>query len=69
MLTPREKEVIPLLARGLLIKEIADELGISLNTAKLHSCNIYRKLGVNNKTELSVKYLLDTLQSCLGRGK
>lgn len=51
ILTPREKEIMELLAKGNLYKEIADRLEISINTLKAHCYNIYQKLHVNNKTE------------------
>ena len=44
-LTPREREVIDLHAKGLTRKEIADVLSISPTTAFTHSRNIHRKLG------------------------
>lgn len=56
-LTPREKSILEQLARGLLNKEIAAKLGISLKTVKQHNYNIYRKLEVNNRTEAVNKYL------------
>jgi non-specific serine/threonine protein kinase len=49
-LTPREREVLTLLARGLSDKEIADGLFISPRTAMTHVGNILAKLGVNKRT-------------------
>ncbi len=49
--TPREMEVIRLLARGLQNKEIAAELGIAQRTAKFHVGSILAKLGAGNRTE------------------
>lgn len=49
-LTPRELEVIRLLARGLSNKEIGAELGVSETTAKWFVKNILQKLGVNDRT-------------------
>ncbi len=49
--TPREMEVIRLLARGLQNKEIAAELGITQRTAKFHVGSILAKLGAGNRTE------------------
>jgi DNA-binding NarL/FixJ family response regulator len=49
-LTPREVEVLRLLARGLTNKEIASELGISGTTATWFVKNILQKLGVNDRT-------------------
>jgi DNA-binding NarL/FixJ family response regulator len=51
MLSAREKEVLEHLAKGMLYKEIADELGISFHTVRQHIGNIYEKLHVQNKTE------------------
>lgn len=50
-LTPRETEVLQLLAQGLANKQIALELGISDHTVKFHISSIYRKLGATNRTE------------------
>ncbi len=50
-LTPRETEVLRLLAQGLLNKEIADRLSISERTAKFHVSSILGKLGAGNRTE------------------
>lgn len=50
-LTPRELEVIELLAEGLPNKAIATELGISDQTVKFHVAQITGKLGVANRTE------------------
>ncbi|HNU87062.1 MAG TPA: LuxR C-terminal-related transcriptional regulator [Ferruginibacter sp.] len=52
-LTRREKEVLALLAKGSLYKEIAQRLSISLDTVKKHCKNIYQKLNVRNRTEAS----------------
>ena len=51
MLSPREKEVLELVAKGLLYKEISDQLGISFHTVRQHIGKIYEKLHVHNKTE------------------
>jgi DNA-binding NarL/FixJ family response regulator len=50
-LTPREIEVLELLADGLPNKAIADRLGISDQTVKFHVASITGKLGVANRTE------------------
>jgi DNA-binding NarL/FixJ family response regulator len=55
-LTLREKEVLDLLAQGLLYKEIADSLAISMGTIKQHIHRIYEKLHVQNRTEAVVRY-------------
>ena len=46
-LTAREREVIELVARGLLNKQIADELGISEETVKVHRGRAMRKLEID----------------------
>jgi len=50
-LTPKEQQVLELMAKGYLYKEIADELNNTVNTIKQHICNIYEKLHVQNKAE------------------
>lgn len=50
-LTNRELEILNLLSKGLLYKEISDNLQISINTIKVHCYNIYQKLHVTNKVE------------------
>ncbi len=55
-LTSRENEVISLLAKGFLDKEIADQLGLSCSTVTFHLHNIYRKLPAANRTEAVVKW-------------
>jgi DNA-binding NarL/FixJ family response regulator len=57
MLTTRENEMLQLLAKGLLYKEIADQMSISVNTVKQHIHNIYEKLHVQNRTEAINKAL------------
>lgn len=51
LLSKREQEVLELLSKGFLYKEIADQLFISLSTVKRHLNHIYVKLHVQNKTE------------------
>ncbi len=51
VLTAREKEILTLLAKGHLYKEIAAELYISIETVKRHIHNIYEKLHVQTRTE------------------
>jgi DNA-binding NarL/FixJ family response regulator len=54
-LTPREREVLDLLAEGLANKAIAARLGISDHTAKFHVNAILGKLGVESRSEAIVK--------------
>ncbi|MEW6305965.1 MAG: response regulator transcription factor [Verrucomicrobiota bacterium] len=56
-LTAREEEILGLLARGFITKEIADKLSISFDTVRFHLKNIYAKLHVRSRTEAVVKYL------------
>ena len=51
-ITPREKEIITLIALGMTNKEIAEKLHISIVTVKSHLTNIYRKLQVRNRTSM-----------------
>jgi DNA-binding NarL/FixJ family response regulator len=53
-LTPRQADVLLLLARGLPNKQIARELGVSEATVKVHMLAIFRALGVNNRTQALV---------------
>lgn len=55
-LSMRETEVVELLAKGLLYKEIAFQLAISVETVRRHCFNIYEKLHVENRTEAVNKY-------------
>jgi|SRR5215471_9295930 len=50
-LTQRENEILALLAKGLLYKEIAEKLSIAVNTVRQHIHKIYEKLHVQNRTE------------------
>jgi DNA-binding NarL/FixJ family response regulator len=52
-LTPREREVLRLLARGYLYKEIALRLSISAKTVEAHVSSVLRKLQLSNRHELS----------------
>lgn len=56
-LTPRETEILDLLAKGSLYKEIAWDLGIGVETVRTHLHHIYTKLHVRTRTEAVVKYL------------
>jgi len=51
-LTPREREILQLLAEGKTNKEVASLLGISVNTAEVHRSNIMLKLDLHSVTEL-----------------
>ena len=54
-LTPRQREVLELLTRGLSNKEIARMLGIAEATTKIHLAGLLRNLDVRNRTEAAFK--------------
>ena len=54
LLTPREKEVLSLLARGYNNNEIAACLHISKHTVKNHVSNIYHKLEMDDRTQIAL---------------
>lgn len=51
-LTPREREVVKLIAEGNSVKEIAGLLGLSVKTIEAHKFNLMRKLNIHNKAQL-----------------
>jgi DNA-binding NarL/FixJ family response regulator len=51
VLTPRQHEVLELLVQGKSNREIAEAMGLSENTVKVHLVTIYRVLGVSSRTE------------------
>jgi ATP/maltotriose-dependent transcriptional regulator MalT len=55
LLTPREREILRLMAVGLTNPQIAAQLIISAGTVKTHTLNIYRKLEVANRTQAIVR--------------
>lgn len=56
-LSPRELEVLRLLADGMRSSEIASQLGIAVPTVKCHLTRTYRKLGVRNRVGAVLHYL------------
>ncbi|NUO88086.1 MAG: response regulator transcription factor, partial [Cupriavidus sp.] len=50
-ITPRQYEVLVLLARGYPIKTVSRMLNISVATVKSHACTLYQRLKVRNKGE------------------
>ena len=55
-LSPREREVLELLARGYLYKEIAESLHIALPTVNSHIRRIYEKLHVRSRSQAIAKF-------------
>jgi DNA-binding NarL/FixJ family response regulator len=56
-LTPREKEILSLLALGLSNKSIATQLDLSENTVRIHVTHILKKMGVDNRAQVVSKLL------------
>jgi len=54
-LTTREREILRLLAKGYLYKEIAEHLSISMSTVRTHVSSVYEKLHVQSRTEAAMK--------------
>ena len=55
-LSPREKEIAVLLLSGDTAKAVSVKLGISVHTANFHIKNIYKKLGINSRSELFLQF-------------
>ena len=53
-LSPREREVVTLLANGLANKQIAFRLGISEKTVKTHLTNVFQRIGVTDRTQAAL---------------
>jgi len=53
-LTPRQREIMGLIAEGLTNAQIADRLGVSERTVKNHLTDIRRKLGLRNRVQIAV---------------
>ncbi|EPX85723.1 PAS and helix-turn-helix domain-containing protein [Salipiger mucosus] len=51
-LTPREREIAPLIGQGLTSRMIGERLGISTRTVETHRARLMKKFGVNNTAEL-----------------
>ena len=56
-LTKTERVVIKLMAEGYIYKEIAVQLGISLETVRTHSRRIFKKLNVHSRAEAILLYI------------
>jgi DNA-binding CsgD family transcriptional regulator len=61
-LSAREIDIVTLLSQGLINKEIAQRLNISVNTVKFHVKNVYSKLKISSRKEIVAK---DKLESTL----
>ena len=59
-LTDKEKKIVNLIQKGLINRDIANELKISENTVKAHIYNIFNKLHIKNRTELIIKFQSET---------
>jgi len=57
-LTPRQKEILRLVAQGLTNREIAQQLAISVRTVEVHRFNLMRRLKVRNVAQLLRQALL-----------
>ena len=53
-LTPREREVVKMLAEGNSVRQIAGILGLSMKTVEAHKFNLMRKLDIHNKAQLVI---------------
>lgn len=65
--TPRERELMMLIARGMQNKNIAHELKISENTVRAHIGNIMRKYRLHNRTQIAIIYALKAAPLSLRR--
>jgi len=54
VLTPRELEIVRMVATGLRNKQIAERLSITEGTVKIHLHSIYQKVNVSGRVELSI---------------
>ena len=61
VLTPRERDVLRLLAAGESNREIARALGIAVHTVERHSANLYRKIGARGRTDAAAYALRNGL--------
>jgi len=57
VLSPRELEVVGMVASGLTNVEIARRMDVTVHAVKFHLASVYRKFGVSNRTEAAVAYL------------
>lgn len=58
-LTPRQRDVLALIARGYGNKTIAERLGVAEATVEEHVTNLFRKVGVDSRAELVARFWMD----------
>jgi len=56
-LSPRETQTLELVALGLTNHEVAEKLTVTVHAVKFHLGQVYKKLGVTNRTEAAIAYL------------
>ena len=56
LLTPREHQLFLLLLEGYTLKESAKQLSVKYSTANTHMTGVYKKLDVNSRAELIIRY-------------
>ena len=59
-LTPRQREVVALIAAGFSNDEVGERLGISSRTAKAHSDTLRTKLGVSRRRQIPIAFRVQT---------
>ena len=64
VLTPRERDVLTCVCRGMPNKQIARELGLAEKTVKTHVGHILAKLGVTDRTQAALLALREGLAEC-----
>ena len=67
-LTPRELEVLKMISSGMTNAEAGRHLELSVHAIKFHLAEIYRRLGVSNRTEAAVAYLRLSGESSTSNG-
>jgi DNA-binding NarL/FixJ family response regulator len=65
-LTPRQREILALVAGGLSTPDVAEKLGIAPGTVKTHLTAIYKAIGVRNRVQ-ATRYYLDHLAPRSGK--
>jgi DNA-binding NarL/FixJ family response regulator len=64
-LTPSERAVLPLLCHGLTLKDIAEQLGVSVSTIRFHAGHIYEKLGMAKMQQTARRVAFDRVCQAL----